>query len=74
MHGNTTSVWPGTSTTAITTALLGHTDGGYKLMEVLWEILQNNRGVTKGDPVYLTLFNIILDAAARATPQEICGP
>ena len=30
--------------------------------------------MTKGDPVYLTLFNIIVDAAVRATPQEICGP
>ena len=32
------------------------------------------RGVTQGDPVYLTLFNIIVDAVVRETLKEICGP
>ena len=32
------------------------------------------RGVTQGDPVSLTLFNIIVDAVVRATFQDICGP
>ena len=32
------------------------------------------RGVTQGDPVSLTLFNIIADAVVRATLPEICRP
>ena len=32
------------------------------------------RGVTQGDPVYMELFNIIVDAVFRATLQEICEP
>ena len=28
----------------------------------------------QGDPVYLKLFNIIVDAVVRATLKEICGP
>ena len=32
------------------------------------------RGVTQGDLVSLTLFNIIVDAVVRAALQEICGP
>ena len=32
------------------------------------------RGVTQGDPVFPTLFNIIVDAVVRETLQEICGP
>ena len=32
------------------------------------------RGVTQGDPVYPTLFNIIVDAVVRATLQDICVP
>ena len=32
------------------------------------------RGVTQGDPVSSTLFNIIVYAVVRATLQEICGP
>ena len=31
-------------------------------------------GVTQGDPVSPTLFNIIVDAVFQATLQEICGP
>ena len=32
------------------------------------------RGVTQGDPVSPTLFNIIMYAVVRATLQDICGP
>ena len=32
------------------------------------------RGVTQGDPVSPTIFNIIVDAVVRETIQEICGP
>ena len=32
------------------------------------------RGVTQGDPVSSTLFNIIVYAVVRATLQGICGP
>ena len=33
-----------------------------------------DRGVMQGDPVSLTLFNIIVDSVVRATLQEIYGP
>ena len=31
------------------------------------------RGVTQGDPVSLTIFNIVVDAVARADLQEVFG-
>ena len=33
-----------------------------------------NLGVTKGDPVSPTLFNIIVYSVVRANLQDICGP
>ena len=30
--------------------------------------------MTQGDPVFPTLFNIIVDSLFRATLQDICGP
>ena len=35
---------------------------------------RTERGVTQGDLISITLFNIIVDAVVRATIQEICGP
>ena len=32
------------------------------------------RGVTQGDPVSMTIFNIVVDAVVRAALQEVCGP
>ena len=32
------------------------------------------RGVTQGDPVSLTIFNIVVDAVVREVLPEVCGP
>ena len=32
------------------------------------------RGVTQGDPVSPTIFNIVVDEVVRAALQEVCGP
>ena len=50
MHGNTTSVWPGTSTTAITTSVLVRTEGSNKFREVLWATLQHRERGDAGIP------------------------
>ena len=31
-------------------------------------------GVTQGEPVYLTIFNIVVDVVVRVALQEVCGP
>ena len=32
------------------------------------------RGVTQGDPAYPMVFNIVVDAVARAVLEVVCGP
>ena len=38
-----------------------------------WTFL-TERGVTHGDPVYLTVFNIVVDTLVRVVLLELCGP
>ena len=35
---------------------------------------QTGQGVTQGDLVYPTIFNIVVDAVVRETLREVCGP
>ena len=35
---------------------------------------RTGRGVTQGDPVSPTIFNIVVDAVVRDYLQEVCGP
>ena len=48
--------------------------GGTESREVFGSLFCMNRGVTQGDPVSLTIFNIVVDAVVRAVLLEVCGP
>ena len=46
----------------------------YQRQGLFGRLFCTERGVKQGDPVYPTIFNIVVDAVLRGVLMEVCGP
>ena len=48
---------------------------GTKGPRIIWvAIREGEREVTQGDPISMTILNIVVDAVVRALVLKVCGP